>query len=29
VDVANATFQEAKTILRKIAGPHAFVISGM
>jgi hypothetical protein len=25
VDVANATFNEAKTALRKIVGPHAFV----
>jgi hypothetical protein len=25
VDVANATFQKVKTILRKIVGPHAFV----
>ena len=25
IDVANATFDEAKTTLKKILGPHAFV----
>jgi hypothetical protein len=25
VDAANATFEEAKTTLMKIVGPHAFV----
>jgi hypothetical protein len=25
IDAANATFDEAKTALKKIAGPHAFM----
>jgi hypothetical protein len=25
IDVANATFEEAKTALKRIVGPHVFV----
>jgi hypothetical protein len=25
IDVANATFEETKTTLKKIVGPHAFI----